>query len=104
MKATRSVIEFLRGARNRSYSTYNIENTESNFYTEDSNDDNNSDDSDIDAVTSINMNENSHNSDNYTFTDEIVQTSMGEVSHLQMLKKVSAKNSDIYIYFIKLKK
>ena len=50
------------------------------------------------------MNENSHNSDNYTFTDEIVQTSMGEVSHLQMLKKVSAKNSDIYIYFIKLKK
>ena len=38
------------------------------------------------------------------FTDEIVQTSMGEVSHLQMLKKVSAKNSDIYIYFIKLKK
>lgn len=104
MKATRSVIEFLRGARNRSYSTYNIENTESNFYTEDSNDDNNSDDSDIDAVTSVNMNENSHNSDNYTFTDEIVQTSMGEVSHLQMLKKVSAKNSDIYIYFIKLKK
>ena len=104
MKATRSVIEFLRGARNRSYSTYNIENIESNFYTEDSNDDNNSDDSDIDAVTSVNMNENSHNSDNYTFTDEIVQTSMGEVCHLQMLKKVSAKNSDIYIYFIKLKK
>lgn len=104
MKATRSIVEFLKGARNRSYSTYNIENTESNFYTEDSNDDNNTDNSDIDAVTSVNMNENSYNSDNYTFTDEIVQSSMGEVRNVQMLKKVSAKNSDIYIYYIKLKK
>lgn len=104
MKATRSIVEFLQGSRNRSYSTYNVDNTESNFYTEDSNDDNNSDNSDIGSETSINMNENSHNSDNYTFTDEIVQSSIGEVRNLQMLKKVSAKNSDIYIYYIKLKK
>lgn len=104
MKATRSVVEFLRGARNKSYSVYNVENSESNIYTEDSNGDNDLTNTDIDSSTSTNMNENSHNFDNYTFTDEIVQSSIGEVRNLQMLKKISERNTNVYIYYIKLKK
>lgn len=104
MKATRSVVEFLKGARNRSYSVYNVEDSESNLYTENSDGNNDLDNSDISASTSTNMNENSHNSDSYTFTDEIVQSSIGEVRNLQMLKKITERNTNIYIYYIKLKK
>lgn len=104
MKASRSVVEFLRGARNQSYSVYNVEDSESSLYTEDSNGDNNIDNSDIGSSTSTNMNENSHNSDSYTFTDEIIQSSIGEVRNLSMLKKITERNTNVYFYYIKLKR
>ena len=104
MKATRSVVEFIRGARNKSYSVYNVEDSESNLYTEDSDGNNDLNNTDIGSSTYTSMNENSHNSDSYTFTDEIVQTSIGEVRNLQMLKKLIERNTNVYIYYIKLKK
>lgn len=104
MKASRSVVEFLKGAMNRSYSVCNVEDSESNLYTENSGGNNDLDNSDISASTSTNMNENSHNSDSYTFTDEIIQSSIGEVRNLSMLKKITERNTNVYIYYIKLKK
>lgn len=105
MKASRDMVEFLKGAKNKSVSVYETSSSESESFEKKQKDETKMEDQLVNSEITSSVRENSSSSTSETLTDKVIQSAMGKVDGMQALMKFSnASGIPVYCYYILLSK
>lgn len=105
IKATRSMGEFLNGAKNKSVSVYETQSEESNLSDNNYSDSGKMNGPKFGSETSMADNERQFSSTQETFSDKIIQSAKSKLDGIQSLMKFRGPEGEtVYCYFLTLSK
>ncbi len=100
VEVTRTAIEFLKGASNKSISVYDASSTEGHVLVDEANSHVNQNGPYINSGVSTNLDEKTISTDSETISDKIVQSSLENMDRLQPLIKFKGEEGIVYAYFM----